>query len=63
MIDNCIAIASLHYQKRSMRIFTITAYIQLFIPSGTTLGANVRADHEDELPKYKDLYRRAESCV
>lgn len=48
MIDNCIAIASLHYQKRSMRIFTITAYIQLFIPSGTTLGADVRADHENE---------------
>jgi hypothetical protein len=39
MIDNYIAIVTLHYQKISMRIFTITAYIQ----SDTPIGYHTRS--------------------
>ena len=39
MIDNCIAIVTLHYQKISMRIFTINAYIQPNTPIGYHTGS------------------------
>jgi Na+/H+ antiporter NhaC len=48
MIDNYIAIVTLHYQKISMRIFTILPIFNLTHLLVTILGADIRADHEDE---------------
>jgi hypothetical protein len=57
MIDNCIAIVTPHYQKSLLGYLQLLPIFNLTYLLVTILGDDFRADHDDETPKYKDLYR------